>query len=230
MAVVVNPGLDRSGMKFVLTIRMVKFGNVLRWMPFLTQPSLFIRAWDWHRSHWTVTPMARLRGVSNPPILALEPSQRGEWVTTRRHSHKAKANAKACPREHHSSPLHMSNRFALLSEEPAEKPERALVIGDSILRHVKLARPLGAPAAQLRCILGARVPDIADDVVLLAPSSLDLQHALGHFAAECEAAGMRVSTSKSEAMVLDRKKVACTLLEGRSFLKWRSLSISGSCS
>ncbi|KAK3520692.1 hypothetical protein QTP70_030558, partial [Hemibagrus guttatus] len=50
----------------------------------------------------------------------------------------------------------------------------------------------------------------ADDVVLLAPSSLDLQHALGRFAAECEAAGMRVSTSKSEAMVLDRKKVACT--------------------
>ncbi|KAK3537395.1 hypothetical protein QTP70_008853 [Hemibagrus guttatus] len=42
----------------------------------------------------------------------------------------------------------------------------------------------------------------ADDVVLLAPSSLDLQQALGCFAAECEAAGMRVSTSKSEAMVL----------------------------
>ncbi|KAK3517524.1 hypothetical protein QTP70_012610 [Hemibagrus guttatus] len=40
-------------MKFVLTIRMVKFGNVLRRMPFLTQPSLFILAWDRHRSHWT---------------------------------------------------------------------------------------------------------------------------------------------------------------------------------
>ncbi|KAK3510855.1 hypothetical protein QTP70_022797 [Hemibagrus guttatus] len=51
-----------------------------------------------------------------------------------------------------------------------------------------------------------------------APSSLDLQHALGHFAAECEAAGMRVSTSKSEAMVLDRKKVACTLQVGGEFL------------
>ncbi|KAK3538497.1 hypothetical protein QTP86_006191 [Hemibagrus guttatus] len=51
----------------------------------------------------------------------------------------------------------------------------------------------------------------ADDVVLLASSGLDLQHALGRFAAECEAAGMRVSTSKSEATVLDRKKVACTL-------------------
>ncbi|KAK3525980.1 hypothetical protein QTP70_011773 [Hemibagrus guttatus] len=42
----------------------------------------------------------------------------------------------------------MSNSFALLSEAPAEKPERALVIGNSILRHVKLARPLGAPAGQ----------------------------------------------------------------------------------
>ncbi|KAK3561572.1 hypothetical protein QTP86_010655 [Hemibagrus guttatus] len=49
-------------------------------------------------------------------------------------------------------------------------------------------------------------------------SCLDLQHALGRFAAECEAAGMRVSTSKSEAMVLDRKKVACTLQVGGEFL------------
>ncbi|KAK3533232.1 hypothetical protein QTP70_013661 [Hemibagrus guttatus] len=56
------------------------------------------------------------------------------------------------------------------------------------------------------------------DVVLLAPSSLDLQHALGRFAAECEAARMRVSTSKSEAMVLDRKKVACTLQVGGEVL------------
>ncbi|KAK3532938.1 hypothetical protein QTP70_003794 [Hemibagrus guttatus] len=49
-------------------------------------------------------------------------------------------------------------------------------------------------------------------------SCLDLQHAMGHFAAECEAAGMRVSTSKSEAMVLDRKKVACTLQVGGEVL------------
>ncbi|KAI3369110.1 hypothetical protein L3Q82_026075, partial [Scortum barcoo] len=39
----------------------------------------------------------------------------------------------------------------------------------------------------------------------------DLQHVLERFAAECEAAGMRISTSKSEAMVLDRKRVACPL-------------------
>ncbi|KAI3351881.1 hypothetical protein L3Q82_020710, partial [Scortum barcoo] len=40
-----------------------------------------------------------------------------------------------------------------------------------------------------------------NDVVLLASSSQDLQHVLERFAAECEAAGMRISTSKSEAMV-----------------------------
>ncbi|KAI3377380.1 hypothetical protein L3Q82_008570, partial [Scortum barcoo] len=48
----------------------------------------------------------------------------------------------------------------------------------------------------------------ADDVVLMASSGQDLQHVLERFAAECEAAGMRISTSKSEAMVLDRKRVA----------------------
>ncbi|KAK3521399.1 hypothetical protein QTP70_004353 [Hemibagrus guttatus] len=58
----------------------------------------------------------------------------------------------------------------------------------------------------------------ADDVVLLAPSSLDLQHALGCFAAECDVAGMRVSTSKLAAMVLNRKKVACTLQVGGKVL------------
>ncbi|KAK7878082.1 hypothetical protein WMY93_034404, partial [Mugilogobius chulae] len=31
----------------------------------------------------------------------------------------------------------------------------------------------------------------ADDVVLMASSNQDLQHALGRFAAECEAAGMK---------------------------------------
>ncbi|XP_053094978.1 uncharacterized protein LOC128319677 isoform X2 [Pangasianodon hypophthalmus] len=108
-----------------------------------------------------------LGGVSNPPTPALEPSQQGEWVTTWWHNRKAKANTKARPWEHHSSPLHVSNRFALLSEAPAEKPERALVIGDSILRHVKLARPLGAPAALVRCIPGARAPDIAGNLRVL---------------------------------------------------------------
>ncbi|XDV52909.1 hypothetical protein PO909_021551 [Leuciscus waleckii] len=58
----------------------------------------------------------------------------------------------------------------------------------------------------------------ADDVVVLASSDQDLQHALGRFAAECEAAGMRISTSKSEAMVLSRKRVACPLQVGGEFL------------
>ncbi|KAI3355204.1 hypothetical protein L3Q82_018065 [Scortum barcoo] len=47
---------------------------------------------------------------------------------------------------------------------------------------------------------------------------IDLQHVLERFAAECEAAGMRISTSKSEAMVLDRKRVACPLRVGGEVL------------
>ena len=50
----------------------------------------------------------------------------------------------------------------------------------------------------------------ADNVVLLATSDSDLQHALGRFAAECEAVGMRVSTSKSVAMVFCRKTGECS--------------------
>ena len=42
----------------------------------------------------------------------------------------------------------------------------------------------------------------ADDLVLKASSSKDLQLALERFVAECEVAGMGVSSSKSEAMVL----------------------------
>ncbi|KAI3373305.1 hypothetical protein L3Q82_006600 [Scortum barcoo] len=48
--------------------------------------------------------------------------------------------------------------------------------------------------------------------------SQDLQHVLERFAAECEAAGMRISTSKSEAIVLDRKRVACPLRVGGEVL------------
>ncbi|TWW80933.1 hypothetical protein D4764_01G0007480 [Takifugu flavidus] len=50
-----------------------------------------------------------------------------------------------------------------------------------------------------------------NDVVLLASSARDLQLSLDRFAAACEAAGMKISTSKSEAMFLDRKKVECLL-------------------
>ncbi|KAK0152499.1 LINE-1 reverse transcriptase [Merluccius polli] len=52
----------------------------------------------------------------------------------------------------------------------------------------------------------------ADDVVLLAPS--DLQLSLDRFAAECKAAGMRISTSKSESMGLNWTRIECTLRGG----------------
>ncbi|TWW55951.1 hypothetical protein D4764_09G0010010 [Takifugu flavidus] len=65
-----------------------------------------------------------------------------------------------------------------------------------------------------RALLACGTPETADtvdDVVLLASSARDLQLSLDRFAAACEAAGMKISTSKSEAMVLNRKKVECLL-------------------
>lgn len=47
----------------------------------------------------------------------------------------------------------------------------------------------------------------ADGIVLLASSSCDLQHILDQFSVKCEAAGMRISTFKSKAMVLCQKMV-----------------------
>ena len=67
-------------------------------------------------------------------------------------------------------------------------------------------------------------------MVLLAPSGQDLQHVLWWVAANCEAAEMRISTSKSEAMVLDGKKVACSLRVGGEFLPQVEEFIVGSCS
>ena len=64
------------------------------------------------------------------------------------------------------------------------------------------------------------------DVVLLALFSQDLQHVLGQFAAECEAAGMKISTSKSTG----KRWLAPSELRESSCLKWRSSSILGSCS
>ena len=51
----------------------------------------------------------------------------------------------------------------------------------------------------------------ADDLALLTSSQADLQSALERFAAECEANGMRISTGKTEVMVLSRRHTECTL-------------------
>src|SRR5699024_2132853 len=52
---------------------------------------------------------------------------------------------------------------------------------------------------------------VADDLALLASSQQDLQCALDRFAAESELAGMKVSTKKTEVMVISRLAVDCTL-------------------
>lgn len=49
----------------------------------------------------------------------------------------------------------------------------------------------------------------ADDAVLFTFLNLNLQLVLRLFLAKCDVAGMRISTSKFNAIGLNRKKVAC---------------------
>ncbi len=70
----------------------------------------------------------------------------------------------------------------------------------------------------------------SDDVVLLASSDWDLQHSLGWFVAECEVVVMRVSTSKSEGMVAEKRWIALSGTGASYCSRQRSSSISGSCS
>ncbi|KAI3371695.1 hypothetical protein L3Q82_024259 [Scortum barcoo] len=85
-------------------------------------------------------------------------------------------------------------------------------------RSRSLVRIAGSKSDLFPVHVGLRQGLPFDDVVLMASSGQDLQHVLERFAAECEAAGMRISTSKSEAMVLDRKRVACPLRVGGEVL------------
>ncbi len=80
------------------------------------------------------------------------------------------------------------------------------------------------------CRLKTTLLLFADDVVLMASSVCDLQHTLDRFTAECEAAGMRISTSKSKAMVLSRKWVDCPLRVGIESSPQMKELVSGSCS
>lgn len=43
-----TPGLDQSGIDIIGLIRIIGFEKILRQMPYLTQPSVFIQAWGWY--------------------------------------------------------------------------------------------------------------------------------------------------------------------------------------
>ncbi|TWW59217.1 General transcription factor II-I repeat domain-containing protein 2 [Takifugu flavidus] len=112
-----------------------------------------------------------------------------------------------------AQPVHMC--FVDL-EKPFDRVPRGVLWG--ALREYGVSGPLIRAVCSLydRCqslvhIAGRSGLLFADDVVLLAPSARDLQRSLDRFAIACEAAGMKISTSKSEAMVLNRKKVECLL-------------------
>ncbi|KAI3367033.1 hypothetical protein L3Q82_009666 [Scortum barcoo] len=108
-----------------------------------------------------------------------------------------------------AQPVHMC--FVDL-EKAFDRVPRGILWG--VLREYGVLGPL------LRAVRSLYIPTGAGAwFALPAPDLLTFSaHVLERFAAECEAAGMRISTSKSEAMVLDRKRVACPLQVGGEVL------------
>ncbi|XP_076830205.1 uncharacterized protein LOC143476102 [Brachyhypopomus gauderio] len=96
--------------------------------------------------------------VSEPSAPALEPSQRGEWVTSRRHNRRA---------EHHSSQVPVSNRFAPLSNTQTERPQTERPSTHERSNEFTPGTQL-TPAAIVKRIPGARAPDIRANLKVLA--------------------------------------------------------------
>ncbi|TWW57405.1 hypothetical protein D4764_07G0001240 [Takifugu flavidus] len=101
-----------------------------------------------------------------------------------------------------AQPVHMC--FVDL-EKAFDRVPRGVLWG--VLREYGVSGPLIWAVRSLYDWCQSLVRIAGNDVVLLASSACDLQQSLDRFGAACEAAGMKISTSKSEAMVLIRKKV-----------------------
>lgn len=87
----------------------------------------------------------------------------------------------------------------------------------------------GAAGEESAHFRGLRITSVlfADGVVLLSPSDCDLLHAIGQFAAECEAAWVRNSISLSFGSLLENSGLLPLDLKVKEFNYLESLFISG---
>uniref|UniRef100_A0A8C4RHH3 SGNH hydrolase-type esterase domain-containing protein n=1 Tax=Erpetoichthys calabaricus TaxID=27687 RepID=A0A8C4RHH3_ERPCA len=93
--------------------------------------------------------------VSARPKSAAPIQPQGEWVTVRRGSKNPKCSPPA-PR----SPIRTQNRFSALCSAPVEtENKKVLIIGDSIVRNVRIPNYV-KPAVHVKCLAGAKISGI----------------------------------------------------------------------
>uniref|UniRef100_A0A8C4SF63 SGNH hydrolase-type esterase domain-containing protein n=1 Tax=Erpetoichthys calabaricus TaxID=27687 RepID=A0A8C4SF63_ERPCA len=93
--------------------------------------------------------------VSARPKSAAPIQPQGEWVTVRRGSKNPKCSPPA-PR----SPIRTQNRFSALRSAPVEtENKKVLIIGDSIVRNVRIPNYV-KPAVHVKCLTGAKISGI----------------------------------------------------------------------
>uniref|UniRef100_A0AAY4CTR4 SGNH hydrolase-type esterase domain-containing protein n=1 Tax=Denticeps clupeoides TaxID=299321 RepID=A0AAY4CTR4_9TELE len=109
--------------------------------------------------------------VSTPAPVPVAPSgQQGSWVAARRKSRKraSVATRQVPPPPGHHTPVRVQNRFSPLIEAFAGSySPPALVIGDSIVRNVRIP----APANKILRFPGARAPNIRANLKSLAKNN-----------------------------------------------------------
>ena len=111
-----------------------------------------------HVDETKLTTLTNATPPSSTPMVTPQLKSQDKWVTVKRGSSRKNKSMSVS----HSHPISISNRFSTINITDAD--DKVLVIGDSTLRHIKLA----TPSQTVNCISGARANDIESHLKLIA--------------------------------------------------------------
>src|SRR4029434_7338614 len=111
-----------------------------------------------HADETKLTTLTNATPPSSTPMVTLQLKSQDKWVTVKRGSSRQNKSMSVS----HSNPISISNRFSPINITDAD--DKVLVIGDSTLRHIKLA----TPSQTVSYISGARQTHLHSHLKLIA--------------------------------------------------------------